>query len=126
MKDNQADSDAMAEDLESARAANRRKDEFLAMLGHELRDPLAPIITALQLMRVSGAATAYGQELEVIERQVRFIASLVDDLLDVSRISRGKVHLRKRHLELGEVTRRALELTSALISQRNHELNVRV
>ena len=77
-----------------AEAANRAKDEFLAMLGHELRNPLAPILTALQLMRLrnESAPSASGR---IIERQVNHMVSLVDDLLDVSRITRGKVQLKR-------------------------------
>ncbi len=78
-----------------AEAANRAKDEFLAMLGHELRNPLAPILTALQLMRLRNV-TGAERERTIIERQVKHVVSLVDDLLDVSRITRGKVQLRQR------------------------------
>ena len=77
-----------------AEAANRAKDEFLAMLGHELRNPLAPILTALQLMRLRDVPGAE-RERSIIERQVKHVVSLVDDLLDVSRITRGKVQLRR-------------------------------
>ena len=76
-----------------AESANRAKDEFLAMLGHELRNPLAPILTALQLMRLRGVAGAE-RERAIIERQVTHMVALVDDLLDVSRITRGKVAAR--------------------------------
>ena len=74
-----------------AEAANRAKDEFLAMLGHELRNPLAPIQTALQLIRLRSDGSAE-RERSVIERQVKHLTRLVDDLLDVSGIARGKVH----------------------------------
>ena len=85
------------------RTANRAKDEFLAMLGHELRNPLAPILTALQLMKLRGDA-ASERERTVIERQVTHLTRLVDDLLDVSRIARGKVELERRsRVELAEV-----------------------
>src|SRR5262249_30253425 len=72
--------------------ADRRKDEFLAMLGHELRNPLAPMMTALELMKLRGAPDTE-REQAVIERQLRHLVRLVDDLLDVSRITRGKVQL---------------------------------
>src|SRR6185295_5898229 len=91
----------------AARAANRAKDEFLAMLGHELRNPLAPILTALQLMRMRGID---GHELRVIERQLSHLVRLVDDLLDISRITRGKIELRKERLELSSVVLRSLEM----------------
>ena len=83
-----------------AEVANRTKDEFLAMLGHELRNPLAPILTALQLMRLRGGATLE-QERTVIERQARHLVRLVDDLLDVSRIARGKIELRRERVDAG-------------------------
>ena len=77
------------------RSPNRAKDEFLAMLGHELRNPLAPILTALQLLRLRGI-DAGERERDVIERQVRHLVGLVDDLLDVSRITRGKIRAAAR------------------------------
>lgn len=108
-----------------AEAASRAKDEFLAMLGHELRNPLAPIQTALQLMRLRGDAGAE-RERVVIERQVQHLTSLVDDLLDVSRIARGKVELRRERLELAPVVARAIEMASPLLEQRRHTVDVRV
>ena len=86
-------------------SANRTKDEFLAMLGHELRNPLAPILTALQLMTLRGDAGAE-RERTVIDRQVRHLVRLVDDLLDVSRIARGKIELRRQPVEIGDVVAR--------------------
>ena len=82
---------------QDAEVANRAKDEFLAMLGHELRNPLAPILTALQLLRLRGVQ-AGEREREIIERQVKHLVRLVDDLLDVSRITRGKIELSERRL----------------------------
>ena len=76
-----------------AEAANRAKDEFLAMLGHELRNPLAPMLTALQLMRLKGQ---HSREQDVLERQVQHLGRMVDDLLDVSRITRGTIELKRR------------------------------
>jgi signal transduction histidine kinase len=90
-----------------AEEATRAKDEFLAMLGHELRNPLSPILTALQLMRLKNQTS---RELDVIERQVANLMRLVDDLLDVSRIARGKIELQKRHVELADVAARAIEM----------------
>jgi GAF domain-containing protein len=78
--------------------ADRRKDEFLAMLGHELRNPLAPVLTALELLKLRGDGAA-AREREIIERQVRHLVRLVDDLLDVSRITRGKIVLRRQPLD---------------------------
>ncbi|MDC0743156.1 ATP-binding response regulator [Polyangium mundeleinium] len=108
-----------------AEAASRAKDEFLAMLGHELRNPLSPILTALELMRLRNGSTLE-RERAVIERQVQHLVRLVDDLLDVSRIARGKIELRRRPLELTEVVAKALEQSSPLIEQRGHTLRVAV
>src|SRR5262249_56605740 len=105
-----------------AQEADRRKDEFLAMLGHELRNPLAPILTALQLMQLRGAGGE--REQQVIERQVRHLVRLVDDLLDVSRITRGKVELKTEPIELAVVLAKAIEMASPLFEQRSHELSV--
>ncbi len=108
-----------------AEVANRSKDEFLAMLGHELRNPLAPIVTALQLMRLRGD-DVLSKERTVIERQVNHLIRLVDDLLDVSRITRGKVELQRERLELSEIVAKAIEMSSPLIEQRQHVLTVEV
>jgi PAS domain S-box-containing protein len=110
---------------EAAEAANRAKDEFLAMLGHELRNPLSPILTALQLMRLRGTVGAE-RERTVIERQVTHLTRLVDDLLDVSRIARGKVELKEELIELAEVVAKAIEMTSPLLEQRTHTLELDV
>src|SRR5262249_37712660 len=103
--------------------ASRSKDEFLAILGHELRNPLAPIVTALQLMKLRGD-DALSRERVVIERQVSHLIRLVDDLLDVSRITRGKVDLKRERVELSEIVAKAIEMASPLIEQRQHELTV--
>ena len=108
-----------------AEAANRAKDEFLAMLGHELRNPLAPIQTALQLMRLRSDGSAE-RERTVIERQVKHLTRLVDDLLDVSRIVRGKVELKRERVNISDVVAKGIELASPLIEQRRHTLDVRV
>jgi signal transduction histidine kinase/ActR/RegA family two-component response regulator len=111
--------------LEAAEAANRAKDEFLAMLGHELRNPLAPILTALQLMRLRGDISSE-RERTVIERQVRHLTRLVDDLLDVSRIARGKVELKRELVELSQIVSQAIEVASPLLERRAHELVLNV
>ncbi len=105
--------------LEAAEAANRAKDEFLAMLGHELRNPLAPIVTALLLMKMSGER-AFERERTVIERQVAHVSRLVDDLLDVSRIARGKVELKQGRVDVADVIAQAIEVASPLLEQRGH------
>jgi len=109
----------------AAEAANRTKDEFLAMLGHELRNPLAPILTALQLMQLRGD-DATVKERAVIDRQVRHLVRLVDDLLDVSRIARGKIVLKEEPIELAEVVARAIEIASPLLEERQHHLTLSV
>jgi signal transduction histidine kinase/CheY-like chemotaxis protein len=106
-------------------AANRAKDEFLAILGHELRNPLAPIVTALELIR-GRDDSAFAREHAIIERQTRHLVRLVDDLLDVSRIVRGKVELKRETCELGEVLARAIEMAEILFENRGHELVVEI
>jgi signal transduction histidine kinase len=108
----------------AAEGANRAKDEFLAMLGHELRNPLSPIVTALQLMKLRGDAA--DRERTVIERQVAHLTRLVDDLLDVSRIARGKVELKIELVEMAEVVVKAIEMASPLLEQRAHALELDV
>ena len=112
---------------EALREVNRRKDEFLAMLSHELRNPLAPIRNAAQMLR----AHAEGQpELEwahgVIERQSRHLVRLLDDLLDVSRMVRGQIVLQKGCVQVGELTQLAVETSRPLIRSRRHELHITV
>jgi signal transduction histidine kinase len=116
---------ALAAARRDAEAANGAKDEFLAMLGHELRNPLAPIVTALQLLRLRGIQGGE-RERAVIERQVRHLVSLVDDLLDVSRITRGKIRLKLEPVELHDVLLKAIELASPMLEQHQHELTVDV
>jgi PAS domain S-box-containing protein len=108
-----------------AEAASRAKDEFLAMLGHELRNPLAPILTALHLMRLRGLE-AHKAEREVVERQVKHVVRLVDDLLEVSRITRGKVTLERSLVDLGEILAQATEMASPLVELRKQHLTMRV
>jgi len=108
-----------------AESASRAKDEFLAMLGHELRNPLSPILTATQLMRLRGEEL-FEKERTVIERQCKHMIRLVDDLLDVSRITRGKVELRRRPVEVSEVVAQAVELASPAMEERAHRLTLDV
>jgi len=107
------------------READRRKDEFLALLSHELRNPLAPILTAAELMELQGDV-ATPHEREVIIRQSQYLIRLVDDLLDVSRVARGKVTLTKKRLELASVVAQAVESTAPLLEQMRHQLSVTV
>ncbi|CAA9403932.1 MAG: Multidomain signal transduction protein including CheB-like methylesterase, CheR-like methyltransferase and BaeS-like histidine kinase, partial [uncultured Ramlibacter sp.] len=108
-------------------AANRRKDDFLAMLAHELRNPLAPIRTAAQLLRAApGDSGKVGRSAEIIERQVRHMTELVDDLLDVSRVTRGLVELERRPVEIKAVLVHAIEQMRPLIDARGHQLTTRM
>jgi PAS domain S-box-containing protein len=107
------------------READRRKDEFLAILSHELRNPLAPIITAAQLMKLKGDVPA-PDELEVILRQAQHLVGLVDDLLDVSRVARGKVTLTRRTQEVADIVAKAVEATAALLEERRQRLSLAV
>ena len=107
---------------QQAEAASRTKDEFLAMLGHELRNPLSPIVTALQLMRLRGTDVRVAREQEIIERQVQHLVRLVDDLLDISRITRGQVDLKKERCDVAAVIAEAIEQARPLLDQRSHRL----
>jgi PAS domain S-box-containing protein len=112
---------------EALKEADRRKDEFLATLAHELRNPLAPIRNGLQIMRLAGNDHgAVEQARTMMERQLQHFVRLVDDLLDLSRISRGKIELHKERIELAAVVDSALETYDPLIKQYDHELIVTV
>jgi signal transduction histidine kinase/ActR/RegA family two-component response regulator len=116
-----------AELLRSLKEADKRKDEFLAVLAHELRNPLAPIRNAIEIMRSGGAATPQLQwTFDVVERQVRQMTRLVDDLLDVARISSGKLDLRKERVEIANPMRMAVEACRPIIERSGHEITVRV
>lgn len=104
-----------------AETANRAKDEFLAMLGHELRNPLSPILTAVQLMQLRSGGLL-DKERTIIERQVNHMVRLVDDLLDISRITRGKVQLKTAKVELATAVADAIEIASPLFEERSHKL----
>jgi PAS domain S-box-containing protein len=110
---------------EALRLADRRKDEFLAMLAHELRNPLAPIRNAVQLLKMQEAADPkLAWSRNVIDRQVTHMARLLDDLLDVARIMRGKIRLSKERVELTEIVNNAIETSRPLIEARHQELIV--
>jgi PAS domain S-box-containing protein len=111
--------------LEALRETDRRKDEFLAMLGHELRNPLVPLRNAVQVLRrLVAPGDPQRWALDLIDRQVATMVRLIDDLLDVSRVLRGLVTLRPEPLELGEVVRRALESAEPLLAARGHQLEL--
>jgi signal transduction histidine kinase len=109
----------------AADEAGRAKDEFLAMLGHELRNPLAPIVTALHLMHLRSGG-ALERERAVIERQVNHLMRLVDDLLDVSRATRGSLRLERAPVELSAIVADAIEAAGPLIEERKQVLTVSV
>ena len=110
---------------QALREADRRKDEFLAMLAHELRNPLAPIRNAAHILRLLGATDPrITRSTELIERQVQHMTRLVDDLLDVSRITRGKIKLQKGRVDLAVVVGRAIETARPLLDARKHEVSV--
>jgi PAS domain S-box-containing protein len=106
--------------------ADRRKDEFLAMLSHELRNPLAAISGAFELLESNGDPEQAAWSMEVIDRQVAHLSRLVDDLLDVSRITRGKIRLRRRVVDVAGVMQGAVEAVRPLLDERRHRLRVSV
>ena len=109
------------------RDADRRKEEFLAVLSHELRNPLAPIQTAVDLLEKAGTSKAGSErELAVIKRQVRNLTRLVDDLLDTSRISRGKIELRKERVELAGAITQSVEAVRPFFDDHQQELQVSI
>jgi PAS domain S-box-containing protein len=111
--------------LEALREADRRKDEFLATLAHEIRNPLAPIRNELEIMRVArGDADVIEHSRAVMERQLAHLVHLVDDLMDVSRITRGKLELRRAQLALEAVLQAALETSRPLIEAARHDLTL--
>jgi PAS domain S-box-containing protein len=110
---------------EALRAADRRKDEFLAMLAHELRNPLAPIRNAVEILKLRGTSDPkLAWPLDVIDRQVDHLTRLVDDLLDVSRITRGRIELKKEVVDLVTVVGRAVEASRPLIDARKQHLEI--
>jgi PAS domain S-box-containing protein len=109
------------------RTADRRKDEFIAMLGHELRNPLAPIRTVAEVLRRTVGANAQCVQLcDIVERQVQQMTRLLDDLLDVNRITRGKIKFHRERVEVHAVIQRALEASRPLVEQRGQRLAVDV
>ncbi len=109
---------------EQLREQDRRKDEFLATLAHELRNPLAPIRTGLAVLGQAPSVEVAGQVRRIIERQVRHMVRLIDDLLDVSRISTGKVQLREERVDLREIVESSLEVSRPVIDAANHTIVV--
>ena len=112
---------SLAADLSEA---DRRKNEFLAMLAHELRNPLAPITNAARALRLGGDPETVRASADMLERQVGQMSRLVDDLLDMSRITRGRIELRKRRVDLASIIHQAVEAVRAQYTSMNHELTV--
>ncbi len=128
----------LADALEAARAEtarlnaelreeHQRKDEFLAMLAHELRNPLAPIVTSVQVLKhPSLGGHQRRRQIEIVERQAAQMSRLVEDLLDLSRVSRGRIELKREPLDLISVLRAAIETSSSLMEARGHHLAVQL
>jgi signal transduction histidine kinase/CheY-like chemotaxis protein len=117
--------DSESEGRITAESSSRAKDEFIAMLGHELRNPLAPIVTALHLIKLRGA-DPFERERAIVERQVHQVVRLVDDLLDVSRITRGTIQLRRTAIEMANVVHRALDSVGTALTERDHDLHIAI
>ena len=110
---------------EALREADRKKDEFIALLAHELRNPLAPIRNGLQVMRLAGGdANAVAQARDMMDRQLGHMVRLIDDLLDVSRIGQNKMELRRARVLLADVIGNAVETARPVIEEAGHELTV--
>jgi signal transduction histidine kinase len=124
------EAEALRQRMEQLADADRRKDEFLAVLGHELRNPLVPIVTGLELLREKLAGDACADKStqrvrEAMERQAQHLTRLVDDLLDISRISSGRIELRKAPIEIQSVLEQAIATSRPLIDQKRHHLSCR-
>lgn len=124
------EAEALLRQMEQLAEADRRKDQFLALLGHELRNPLAPIMAGLELLREKFALRdpqiddSVKRTRDVIERQSQHLARLVDDLLDISRISSGKIELRKAPVAIQEIVDHAVSTSQPILDERSHRLQV--
>jgi signal transduction histidine kinase/ActR/RegA family two-component response regulator len=121
----QSESD-LARQAEELRDADRRKDEFLATLAHELRNPLAPIRTGMDLLARAPGNAAAERTLGVMNRQLSHMVRLIDDLLDVSRITRGKLELKRERVQLSSIIEAAVEASRPLIERKQHTLHISV
>jgi PAS domain S-box-containing protein len=108
----------------AAEEASRAKDQFMAILGHELRNPLAPMVTALQLLKLRSDGK-HAREYNVLERQVAQMTRLVDDLLDVSRIARGKIEVRREHIDIRHAVAKAIEIASPAFEKKGQRFEVK-
>jgi signal transduction histidine kinase/ActR/RegA family two-component response regulator len=121
----EASTERLRESEARLQETDRRKDEFLAMLGHELRNPLAPIQAAAKLLRMDHLAKSHhARALDLVDRQVEHLVRLIDDLLDVSRITRGAITLRREVVSVADIVNRAIETNRPLIDAKRHELVV--
>jgi signal transduction histidine kinase len=111
---------------QALREADRQKDEFLAMLAHELRNPLAAVNNAVTVLKLSSDEESRNWASDVVERQVRQLVRLIDDLLDVSRITSGKIRLRKDYVDAGSILDQAVESARPLIDERRHTLAISI
>lgn len=117
--------DLLASQLVEVQESDRRKEEFLATLAHELRNPLAPIGNSLHILRLSGDLSPSAERIrDIIERQFNHMVRLVDDLLEVSRITRGKIELRRERVDLAAIVRGAVETSTPLIESFGHQLAI--
>ncbi|WP_145384346.1 hybrid sensor histidine kinase/response regulator [Stieleria neptunia] len=116
--------DGLARQTEALREADRRKDEFLAMLSHELRNPLVPVRSGLDLLVLSDSD--HQDAIRMMQRQVEHLVRLVDDLLDVSRIMRGKVELRRERVQVAQLVEHARDMLRHTIDQAGHQLTIRL
>jgi PAS domain S-box-containing protein len=116
---------SLREQAEALRTSDRRKNDFLAVLAHELRNPLAPILHAVDVLRLSGPGEPpLEQARGIVERQARLMARLVDDLLDVTRIAQGKLQLRRSRFNLAEAVHQAVQTTAPLLEAQQHRLSI--
>ena len=113
--------------LDELRAADQRKDEFLATLGHELRNPLSPLLTSLELLKMAAVSDPHiGRVVGVMQRQAGHLVRLVDDLLEVSRITRGLIEVQRAPVALADIVAAAVETSRAVIEASDHRLTVNV
>jgi signal transduction histidine kinase len=121
-----ANASVLAAEIEARRdaeAAGTARDEFLAIIGHQLRNPLAPMLTALHLVKLRGP-DPFERERAIIERQVQQVVRIADDLLDISRLTRGEIQLRRHHLEVADVVARAIEVSGPVLEERRLHIAV--
>lgn len=116
----------LRQQAEALAAADEEKNRFLAMLGHELRNPLAPTLAAMRILQENCTPEVVQRQRQVIERQIRHMTRLVDDLLDVARITRGKIELRQELVDLRLLVDQAIQMTAPLIEGRDHQLQLQV